>query len=131
MTDLEFRKGGMIHSRKQTNMFEDPTNGFRNLIECIFHKKSQEHLVDLAINLLNYIKEHGGIQTTDFWKGDFDSEKKIGELTYSYTQFQTILRHLRNAGMVYGKKKAEFRLSRNFVTFLTYASECWEKFLSI
>lgn len=129
MTDMQFKDKAMIDTTdKQTNLFEETTWGFKNLIECVFHEKSQEHLIEKAMNLLYYIKEHGYVKTTDFWKGDFDSEKKIGSETYSYTQFQTILRHLRSAGMVYGKKKGKFRLSGRFSTFLSYASKCWDRF---
>lgn len=71
-TTLCFTRGGFYtESSKTTNIFDDPKFALRNLVECVFHRDSQAHLVDLALNLLEYMKVNGGIKTTDFWqKGD-------------------------------------------------------------
>ena len=82
MTSLEFKRGGFYtEGDKTTNIFKDPMFGLRNLLECIFSGKLQEHLVDLALNLLQYVKENRGIQTNDFWKRGDQNPKEIGGIT--------------------------------------------------
>ena len=98
---------------------------FRNLLSCLFYGKLQEHLVDLAINLLQYTKENSGIQTTSFWKKGDQSPKEIRGLTYTFSNYQTIIRHLREAGILEGKKGGVLRLSTKFCQYLDLASDCY------
>jgi len=128
-TKLAFKRGGFYtEGDSTTNIFDDPQFALRNLLSCIFHRKDQENLIDLALPLLEYIKNNDGIATTDFWTGDDHSPKTIDSVTYTYSNFQTILLHLKQAGMTKGKKFGRYTLSRKFCYFLDKASDCWRKF---
>lgn len=99
------------------------------MLSCIFHRRGkQAKLLDLALYLLEYIKKHGSIATTDFWKGNDHTPKTIDSVTYTYSNFQTILLHLKQAGMIKGKKFGRYTLSRKFSYFLDKASDCWRRF---
>ena len=129
-THLAFKRGGFYGSGDSTtNIFDDPQFALRNLLSCIFHRRGkQAELLDLALHLLEYIKKHDSIATTDFWKGNDHSPKTIDGVTYTYSNFQTILLHLKQAGMIKGKKFGRYTLSRKFSYFLDKASDCWRKF---
>ena len=129
-TTLAFRRGGFYtEGDKTANIFDDPIFALRNLLSCIFSRKDQENLIDLALHLLEYIKKNDCIATTDFWRGTDHSPKTIEGATYTYSNFQTILLHLRQAGMVKGKKFGRNTFSRKFSYFLDKASDCWRRFL--
>lgn len=108
-THLAFKRGGFYSSGDSTtNIFDDPQFALRNLLSCIFYRKGkQAELLDLALHLLEYIKKHDSIATTDFWKGNDHTPKTIYSVTYTYSRFQTILMHLKQAGLVKGKKLYE------------------------
>jgi len=128
-TKLAFKRGGFYtEGDSTTNIFEDPHFALRNLLLCIFHRKDQESLVDLALHLLEYIKKYDSIATTDFWHGTDHSPKAIDGVKYAYSNFQTILLHLKQAGMIKGKKFGRYTLSRKFSYFLDKASDCWRRF---
>lgn len=129
-THLAFKRGGFYtEGDKTTNIFEDPQFAFSNLLSCIFHREGkQAKLADLALHLLEYIKNHDSVATTDFWKKGDRSPKQIDGVEYTYSKFQTILLHLKQAGMVKGKKFGRYRLSRKFCQYLDKASDCWRRF---
>ena len=129
MTSLEFKRGGFYtEGDRTTNIFKDPQFALQNLLSCLFHSTQQEHLVDLALNLLQYVKENRGIQTNDFWKKGDQNPKEIGGMTYSFSNYQTLIRHLRQAGMLQGKKGGLLQLSNKFTYYLDLASDCWRAF---
>ena len=129
-TTLAFKRGGFYtEGDSTTNIFDDPQFALSNLLSCIFYRKGkQAKLADLAVHLLEYLKNHESIATTDFWKGGDRSPKNIDGVEYTYSKFQTILLHLRQAGMVKGKKFGRYRLSRKFSYYLDRASDCWRRF---
>ena len=129
-TKLAFKRGGFHTSgEKTTNIFDDPQFALRNLLSCIFSRRGEQaNLVDSAVHLLEHIKKHDSIATTDFWKGNDHSPKTIDGITYTYSNFQTILLHLKQSGMVKGKKYGRYTLSRKFSYFLDKASDCWRRF---
>lgn len=129
-TKLAFKRGGFYtEGDSNTNIFDDPHFALENLLSCIFFREDkQAKLLGLALHLLEYIEKHGSIATTDFWKGTDHSPKVIDGVEYTYSKFQTILLHLKQADMVKGKKFGRYTLSRKFSYFLDKASDCWRRF---
>lgn len=129
-TKLAFKRGGFYsEGDSTTNIFDDPHFALENLLSCIFCREGkQAKLLDLALHLLEYIKKHRSIATTDFWHGTDHSPKAINGVEYTYSKFQTILLHLRQAGMIKGRKFGRYRLSTKFCHYLDKASDCWRKF---
>lgn len=129
MTSLKFKRGGFYtEGDKTTNIFRDPQFALQNLLLCLFSDKQQEHLVELAIHLLDYVKQNGGIRTNDFWQKGDQTAKEIRGMTYTFSNFQTITKHLKNAGMLQGKKGGLLQLSKKFTYYLDLASDCWRAF---
>ncbi len=79
------------------------------------------------MNLLECVKENNGVKTTDFWNKGDQSPKTIGEMQYTFSNYQTILIHLTNAGMLAGKKGGVYKISSKFCHFLDNASDCWRR----
>ena len=119
---------GLIETtEKQINIFDNPDIALRTLISCVFYKKSQSELIDKALVLLRYLKREGSIS---FEKGALkgNPDITIDNMTLTYSNYSTIVKHLKKAGMVYGKKSSKIRLSKRFCNFMDSASKCWHKF---
>jgi len=128
VTSIMFIDRALIETtEKQVNVFDDPDKGLYTLISCIFYKESQKDLIEKAITILRFLKKHGSIY---FKKGVLKDNPNItiGDVKMSYSTYQTITRHLKNAGMIYGKKGGEIRLSKRFCNFMDSASKCWYRF---
>ena len=127
-TSIMFLESALIETtEEQVNAFDNPKEGLRKLVECIFYKGSQSHQVELALKILEYIKRHGAIH---FEKGTLKGNPKItlDGTKMSYNTYMVITKHLKEAGMIYGKKGGEIRLSKGFCNFMDYASKCWHSF---
>lgn len=125
MASMLFKRGGFYSdSDKTTNIFKDPQFAFKNLISCLFFGKWQEPLVDKAVNLLEVAKING-IQTTNYWKKGDQTPKQIGNMTYTFSNYQTIIKHFKAAGILEGKKGENYKLSTKFCYYLESASDCY------
>lgn len=128
VTSIRFVNQGLIETtEKQVNVFDDPDKGLSALISCIFYKRLQEDLIDKALALLRYLKREGSLS---FEKGALkdNPDITIDDMILTYSNYSTIVKHLKNAGLVYGKKGSEIRLSKRFCNFMDSASKCWHRF---
>lgn len=116
------RKGTLATKPRQENRLEDPRDGFRNLLECVFHESRNMHLIPVAEKLLLDIKKEGLLESE--WKTYLKNNPSL-----TYSNYQSALQRLRSVGML-RKERGVYRLSHDFSTFLNTASGCWTRFLA-
>jgi len=96
---------------------------------------SQQHLIDGAVHLLNYIKDNGGLSAS-VSKLCSQSEKDqkcpahldIGGAEYTYSNYESIIRNLTKAGML-RRRSGVYKISDQFCKNLDKASDCYREFL--
>jgi hypothetical protein len=119
-----------IEISASSNIFKNPERGFHHLMKCIFHTRAS-HLVDLAENLVRYIRDNGKLHESEYRKHIILQKPlklEFNNYIYTYANYQRILRKLLAVGMI-ERERGYYKLSTEFSRWLNEAARTWGDFV--